>query len=136
MDRALALSPGMNGARAAIGDARVMLGDLAGALSDYHAETNPVARLTGLAIILRRLGNNAGATAAMREIISRFGDSAAYQMAEIDAQWLDIDAAFSNLDKALRLGDQGLAQVFGDPFLDPVRRDPRFVGILRSLHLT
>ncbi len=46
------------------------------------------------------------------------------------AQLGDADRAIESLSRALELRDPGLAQLLVDPFLDPVRDDPRFMDIL------
>jgi hypothetical protein len=41
--------------------------------------------------------------------------------------------AFRNLDLAVEYGDPGLSQLHVDPFLDPIRDDPRYIEMVRSL---
>ena len=38
-----------------------------------------------------------------------------------------------NLDLAFKYGDPGLAQLYVDPFLDPIRDDPRYEEMIRRL---
>jgi len=61
------------------------------------------------------------------------GDAAAYQFAEIHAQWGERDAALDWLEKAMRLRDPGLIYLKTDPLLDPLRHEPRFQAVEREL---
>jgi hypothetical protein len=61
------------------------------------------------------------------------GDRAAYQYAEIYAQWGDAAKALKWLETAVRLRDAGLGWLKGDPLLDPLRQEPRFQAIEREL---
>ena len=69
----------------------------------------------------------------LAEIRQAAGDAAAYQYAEIFAQWGDRKAALEWLEKALRLGDPGLAYTKVDPLLDPLRKEARFQAVERQL---
>jgi tetratricopeptide (TPR) repeat protein len=131
--RALALNPRMSRAHAAIGDALLMLGRSQEARAAYAAEPVEDFRLTGAAIVERRLGNTAAAAAAKSALIEDLGDRVLYQQAQILAQWGDPDAAIACLEKAFSIGDSGLIYTRNDPLLDPLRHDPRFVRLLASI---
>jgi hypothetical protein len=60
-------------------------------------------------------------------------DAAAYQYAEIYAQWGNVPTALEWLDTAVRLRDPGLVDVKTDPLMDPLRQEPRFQAIEREL---
>jgi len=133
--RALALSPRTEIAHAWIGDALMLQGKLADAKSEYALEPSSWARLAGQAMVLRRLGDAAGARAALAALVADGGDANAYQEAQIHAQWGDRDAAFAALDTASRLDDGGLLLLKVDPLLDPLRGDPRFAARLARMGL-
>ncbi len=133
MRRALELSPGVNGAHAAIGEALLLQGRLAEAKSEYALEPESWERLTGQAIVFRRLGDAAGARAALEALIADGGDTSAYQLAQVRAQWGDADGAMAALDTAFRIGDAGLVLLKSDPLMDPLRHDPRFTARLARL---
>jgi len=61
------------------------------------------------------------------------GDAAAYQYAQIYAQWGKASQALAWLEKAMRLRDPGLIYVKTDPLMDPLRREPRFQAAERAL---
>ena len=77
-----------------------------------------------------------GAAAALQTLLGEFGDTAAYQQAQIHAQWQAPDKAFAALSLALSLRDSGLVSLLVDPFVDPIRQDPRFLEVTRRMGLT
>jgi TolB-like protein/tetratricopeptide (TPR) repeat protein len=131
--RALEMNPRMSRAHAAIGDALLMLGRDAEARAEYAAEPVEDFRLTGEAIVERKLGNLAAARAAWAKLVKDLGDRVLYQQAQVHAQWGEPDAAIARLQQARRIGDSGLIYLRNDPLLDPLRKDPRFRGLLASI---
>lgn len=130
---ALRLSPALQSGHAVIGDTLLMMGNARAARAEYLIEVQGWARLTGLAIVERRLGNAAAADAALRQLIAEFGDSAIYQQAQVRAQWGDREGALAALERARVVRDPGLYYARHDPMLDPVRKSPRFVALLGAL---
>jgi hypothetical protein len=61
------------------------------------------------------------------------GDVAAYQYAQIAAQWGNHAQALDWLETALRLRDPGLIDLKVDWQLDPIRNEPGFQAIERAL---
>jgi tetratricopeptide (TPR) repeat protein len=84
-------------------------------------------------VIYDKLGRHADAEAELSKMKAEDGDTAAYQYATIYAQWGDRAKALEWLETALRLRDPGLVNVKTDPFLDPLRKEPRFQAIEREL---
>ena len=85
------------------------------------------------AVIYDRLGRHTDAAAVLAKIKQQGGDAAAYQYAEIFAQWGDRTAALEWLEKAEHLGDPGLIYLKTDPLMDPLRNEARFQAIEREL---
>jgi Tfp pilus assembly protein PilF len=131
--QALAMNPKMTRAHAAVGDALLMLGKLAEARTEYLAEPFADYRLAGLAIVEHRLGNTAAARAAMDTLIGELADKVLYQQGQVLAQWGEGPAAIARLEQARRIVDSGLVYARNDPLLDPLRDDPRFVALLKSI---
>jgi hypothetical protein len=91
---------------------------------------------TASAVILHRLGRIEEAEANLAEISQEDNEEfATIQRADVFAQWGDVEMAFKNLDLAFEYGDPGLSQLLVDPFLDPLREDPRFIAMLERLGL-
>jgi TolB-like protein/Flp pilus assembly protein TadD len=76
------------------------------------------------------------------EIIKRFKDIAktryvmSYWVASIYAALGDKDNAFAELEKAFAERDWSLHRLKVDPFMDPIRNDPRFKEMLKRLNLS
>jgi TolB-like protein len=85
------------------------------------------------AVIYDRLGRHADAAAVVAKIKQLGGDAAAYQYAEIFAQWGDRKTGLDWLEKAMRLHDPGLVYTKVDPLMDPLRKDPRFQTVMQEL---
>jgi TolB-like protein/tetratricopeptide (TPR) repeat protein len=134
--KALSLNPKMAGANAAIGAALFMLGRVDDAQAAYAAEANDLTRLVGVAIVAHKKGDAAAAEGAMKALVSDYGDNSLYQQAQILAQSGQRDAALSALERGHRIGDSGLLYMRGEPLLDPVRKDARFMQLTRAIGLT
>ena len=132
LEKALAMNPKLTRAHAAIGDARLNLGDIDGALAAYAKEPVADMRFAGLAVAHRRAERNDEADAAMGELRT-LGDRVLYQQAQGLAEARAIDEAFDALERAHALGDSGLIYARNDPFLDPLRGDARFNALLERL---
>jgi TolB-like protein/tetratricopeptide (TPR) repeat protein len=133
IEKALSLNPKMGVARAAIGFARLGLGQVPAAEADFRAEPNSLWGLTGLAIVLQRKGDRAGAQAAFARLVAEHGDVALYQQAQVLAQWNDAPRALATLARAQAARDAGLVYLRNDPLLDPIRNAPAFKQLLGSL---
>jgi TolB-like protein len=133
--KALAMAPDDSVVRMAIGDAQLLLGQSANAKAEYeglHAD-DPF-RLLRLALLAARTGDRAGAEGTIEQMKQQIGAAGSYQYSEIYAQLGDKDRAFAELDNAVRARDPGLSSVKVDPFLDPIRGDPRYAALLRRLN--
>ena len=131
--KSLQMNPGMPRAHAAIGDALLNLGELARARAEYAAEPVPDFQLAGMAIVEHRSGNDPAAPAAMDRLVAEMGDTVLYQQAQVLAQWGEVEAGMERLLKAREMGDSGLIYARNDPFLDPLRADPRMARLLAGL---
>jgi tetratricopeptide (TPR) repeat protein len=117
-----------------IGDSFLLLGRPQEAEQAYAlAAPNYWRRLTGEAILRSRARDMAGAQQKIDELRAEYGDAASTQFGEIYAQIGDKDRAFAALDRAYEIKDAGLLSMKVDPFLDPLRSDPRFAALLRKL---
>lgn len=132
LQKALSMNPKLSRAHAALGDARLNLGDIDGAASAYAKEPVADMRLAGLAIARHRAGRDAEARDAFAAL-QALGDRVLYQQAQVQAQFGWGDEALATLAKARRLGDSGLIYSRNDPFLDPLRGEARFTALLDGL---
>ena len=70
----------------------------------------------------------------MAQLRQQHGATYSYQYGQIYAQLGEADRAFAEFDNAIVAKDAGLVYLRGDPFLDPIRSDPRFAALLRKLN--
>ena len=131
--RALEMRPTLADTNAMIGYSLVHLRRYDEARTALLGEPGAVFRLTGLAIVARRLGDDTAARKARDELTAYAGASASYQQAQIAAQWGAVDEALTALDRAKSVGDAGLLHLKTDPFLDPVRQSPRYAVLLEGM---
>ena len=91
-------------------------------------------RWAGSSVILHRLERIEEAEANFAHLNEEEEQEfATIQRADTYAQWGDAEMAFRNLDLAFDYGDPGLSQLLVDPFLDPIRDDPRYSELLEKL---
>lgn len=95
---------------------------------------NYLFRLVGEAIVYGRQGNRTASDAALKQAQAVNGDAAHYQYADIHAQRGEVDEAFASLERAWSFRDPGLAIMKRDPFLRPIRSDPRFASFLKRMN--
>jgi serine/threonine-protein kinase len=91
-------------------------------------------RLTKEAIIAAKRGDRAVSDRLVARLTNIYPHTVNYQLAQIYAQRGETDRAFAALDAAWTYRDPGLANLKIDPFVDPLRRDPRFGVMLRKLN--
>ncbi|MEO7564644.1 MAG: TIR domain-containing protein [Sphingomicrobium sp.] len=132
--RAIELNPKITNAHGLIGSSLMQMGKLTEARKHFEAEPQPFSHLSGLAIVDWRLGDRASARQWFDKLVADVGDSALYQQAEILAQWGMSDEAIARLERARQVGDSGLIYLATDPLLDPLRRQPKFALLLKSLN--
>ncbi len=132
--RTLAIAPENIGARGIAGWSLLMLGRMGQAVSELRKlPADDYRRLVGEGVIAARSGRKAEALGAIRAIQNRYGDAANYQYAQVYAQLGMVEQGIQALDSAWSKRDPGLGSIRVDPFLDPLRRDPRFSAIAARL---
>ncbi len=134
-ERAHDLDPEHSGTRAMLAWCRLKTGDPEGALDIFATMSRTWVPLLATAIANSRLGRLDESRAAYDELEQRYGDAAAYQLAVINAEWGEFDAAFEWLDRAIEARDPGMSYVLGDDLVDPLRGDPRFRRVLERVGL-
>jgi TolB-like protein/tetratricopeptide (TPR) repeat protein len=112
----------------------LMLGELQSARESCETKKRDWQGWLCLAILYDRLHRRADAETERAAMQAEFGEGAAYQMAEIYAQWGEIPKALDWLEAAYRLPDAGIISVKLDPLVDPLRKEPRFREIERKLN--
>ena len=132
--RVLALQPERSSASATLGWALLMQGRHDEALQAIDAEPVLWARRNGRTLVFAMSGRTQEARRELQIFQKEFGDNAALQYAEAEAQLGDLDAAMRWLETARRVHDPGLTGLaYTDPMLDPLRSDPRFQRLMAEL---
>jgi len=132
--KALQLAPNRFNTYYLIGDSLTLSRQYAAARAEYQAmPADDPFRLTGEAIVAARTGDSAGAKRTMSRLKQLFSAGMSYQYSQINVQLGDVDGAFAELDNAMAAKDPGLMLLKTDPFLDPIRPDPRFAALLKRL---
>lgn len=118
----------------ALGDSLTMLGRFDEARKAFAEEApdDPI-RLASEAVLAARSGDRAEAIAKMDRISQLYGEAASYQYAEIHAALGDTEKAFAALERAWQIKDPGVLGMKVDPFLGPIRDDPRFTAFLKKV---
>jgi len=110
----------------------LMMGRIPDARKQFAAmPTDSPFRLAGEAIAAARSGDNPAAEQKIARIKELFQDLASYQCAQVRSQMKQPDAVFAELQTSPK--DPGLIYLKADPFMDPVRGDPRFAALVRKL---
>jgi hypothetical protein len=95
---------------------------------------NHPSKWVGMAILAVRSRDLAEAERIIAQVRERVGAAGSYQYAQIYSQAGDATRAFAELDNAVRVKDAGLQYLKTDPFLDPIRGDPRHAALLKRLN--
>ena len=128
-------SPGLEPDPVAVGDVYVALGSFADAQGWYEkAAPDYWGRVTGEALIAARQGNKAATLQKLGRLRQLYGDAASTQIAEINTQLGDREAALSAVERAYEIKDAGLTGMLVDPWLDPIRNEPRFQAIVVKMN--
>ncbi len=118
-----------------IGDCLTLMNKFAQARAEYQrAPADDPQRLIGEAMLAARSGYLAAADQTISRIHQLFGAARPFDCARIYAQSGQRDKAFAELDLAVEAKDPWLAGLKTDPFLDPIRNDPRYAALLRRLN--
>jgi tetratricopeptide (TPR) repeat protein len=103
------------------------------ALAAATEEPNELFRLWALAIIHHVLGRAAESDSAARELIEKYPDVGAYQIAEVCAVRAHDDRAFEWLERAFAQRDPGLTEIKCGRLFRSLHADPRWSEWLRRL---
>ena len=133
LDRALELNPKMGTANSVKGSCLLFLNRLDEARAAFEREPSLVVGLPGQAVVALRQNRLADAQRLFDRLVSEFGDIALYQQAQVQAQWNKPAEALATLERARAQNDAGLIFIRNDPFLDPLRQDPDFLRLLKTL---
>jgi tetratricopeptide (TPR) repeat protein len=113
----------------------VMQGRPHDALPEIELVRSDPGRALLYAIAYEALGREKESDAALRELIAKYHEGGAYQIAEVYASRNQSDGAFEWLDRAYAQRDSGLVGTKVDPLLKSLHNDPRYAAFLKKLNL-
>jgi len=133
--RVIELNPSAPNSYAALGMTYVLQGKFEEATAAAEKDTADWARL--LVVSCARWGQKRvpESDAALAELTAKFGETAAYQIAEVYAYRNDKDNAFEWLERARRQRDAGIPGSRPDVLLKNLHDDPRWDAFLRKVGL-
>ena len=133
--KAIELAPHGAGTRAYLALNLLALSRGEEALAEASHETEEMWRLWSSAIIKHAIRDATIADAALRELLAKYAESAAYQIAEAYAARSEIDLAFEWLERAYVQRDGGLTETKTDRLFRRLHADPRWGVFLRKIGL-
>jgi tetratricopeptide (TPR) repeat protein len=105
------------------------------ALAEAKREPDEAFRLWPLAIIHNVMGRGSESDEALRELIEKYADDSANQIAEVLAARGEAEAAFEWLERAYAQRDAGLAMMKTGPHFRSLHGDPRWGAFLKKMGL-
>jgi TolB-like protein/DNA-binding winged helix-turn-helix (wHTH) protein/Tfp pilus assembly protein PilF len=105
------------------------------ALKSIALEELDYLRLSLSAIALSRLNRTDQAREALDTLIESDSEGAAFQIAEVYAQWGEADEAFEWLELAFSQGDPGMAELYSSVNLENLYTDGRFADLAARIGL-
>jgi tetratricopeptide (TPR) repeat protein len=109
------------------------LGDLQNARASCEAGRDNRVTQWCLAVTYHMLARYRDAEAALAKLRTATGDRWAYECAATYAQWGNTSQALESLELAARLRVPELRWLKVEPLMDPLRNEPRFQAVERTL---
>jgi TolB-like protein/tetratricopeptide (TPR) repeat protein len=131
--QALSLSPEYPEAHALIGGCLVRTGRAADAVTEIQKESYAASKWQMLAIAYQALGRKADADAMRAKLEAEPAQENAYYLATVHAQQGHVDAAFREIERAIRQRDSGIVLMASDWLVAPLHEDPRWLPLLRRI---
>ncbi|MDH3401240.1 MAG: hypothetical protein OEM03_09770 [Chromatiales bacterium] len=129
------MEPGRSGTHYRFGRHFLRTGKYNEALEEFKLETFDFLSVSGQALALDKLGKTAQAQVQLNLLITKIGESASYQIAQVYAQRGDADSAMTWLERGFVIRDPGLVYLKSDSTFNPLRDDPRFQALLKKMNL-
>ncbi len=129
----LSLAPGRGSTHSDLGNALLLKGDAAGALTEMERETSESWKMIGLPMAYYALGRKADSDAALASLIANYEKTAPSNIASIYAYRGEADRAFEWLAKAVEYNDSGVAEIVTENLFDKIHADPRWLPFLRKI---
>lgn len=109
-------------------------GNVDGAFAAIEKEPGEGFKNQGLALIYEAMGERELSTEALDKVIAE-GRRWTWEITEVHSYRGEVDEAFKWMDRAIERRDNGLRHVTYSPYLDNMRKDPRFDDVLVRIGL-
>ncbi len=133
--KGLELSPDVWPGPGLLSEIYVMQGRPQDALPEIELVRQPFLRAFLYAIAYHALDREKESDIALNELIAKYHEGGAYQIALVYAFRNQPDQAFEWLNRAYAQHDSGLIGTKVDPLLKSLRNDPRYAALLKKLNL-
>ena len=133
--KALELNPQKTYDHFTRGEILLAQGQALQSLAEMEQEPAAIWRLTGQALAYHALGRSQESDAALTQLVKEHQQTMAYQIAEVYASRGESDKTFEWLNRAYQQRDSGLRNMKIDPLLKSLRRDPRYIELLKKMRL-
>jgi tetratricopeptide (TPR) repeat protein len=133
--REIELNPSAPNSYAGMGTTYLLRGKFEEAVTVAQKDTADWGRLLILSCALWGQKRIPESDAALAELIAKFSETGAYQIAEVYAYRNDRDHAFEWLERARRQRDAGLPGLRADTLLPNLHDDPRWDAFLHEVGL-
>ena len=133
--KAIELQPAGAGFQEQLAVILILQGKAQAALEAAQQDSDPNFRRVGIALA-RQIGpDRSAADAALKTLIEKNSENAAFQIAEVYALRGNANATFKWLDRAWSNRDPGIGYLLYDPFIRRFKDDPRFAAFCRKVGL-
>jgi len=133
--KALELSPDVWTGHSMLSEIYIAQGRPQDALHEIELVRSDLVRGSLYPVAYHALGRKKESDAALSEFIAKYHADAAYQIAAVYAFRNQSDEAFEWLERAYAQRDSGLIETKMDPLLKNLRKDPRYIALLKKLNL-
>ncbi len=130
---AVELKPAAGGVQSFLGTAMLYTGEPEAALAVIEDEPVEPFRLIAASMAYHALGRTPESDSTLAELIEKYEQDAAYNIAYVVAYRGEIDRAFEWLDKAVTYEDPGLSEIFIRPEFEVLSDDPRWLPFLERI---
>lgn len=135
-NKALDLKPNLVAVHQRLSLVQLTQGRVDQAMKEIEQEPLEDWRLLGRALVHHAKGRRAESDAALRELIEKYAQEDACQIAEAYAYRGEVNQSFEWLERAHRQRDGGLADVKVDPLLRNLHADERWKPFLKKMGFT
>ncbi|MGH9523176.1 MAG: protein kinase domain-containing protein, partial [Terriglobales bacterium] len=135
LGRAIAIEPTSVYALNNLGTLRLLQAKGEEALATFRKIDNAGFRLMGIAMAEHTLQHAKESQQALDELMAKYAQDSAYQIADVFAWRSERGRAFEWLDRAYLQRDGGLSSIKSDPSVRSLYPDPRFNALLQKMKL-